>query len=102
MARLIDKDNLIKTIPNTDIDMFENCGRCTLLDKEEVIAIINKAPTIDAEPVRHGKWLYIEHKLSKDYSIAYYCCSECDFPTYSDQDKYYCPNCGAKMKGEEE
>lgn len=51
MARLIDKYNLIKTIPNTDIDMFENCGRCTLLDKEEVIAIINKAPTIDAVEV---------------------------------------------------
>ena len=51
MARLIDADNIIKTIPNTNIDMFENCGRCTLLDKEDVIALINKAPTIDVEPV---------------------------------------------------
>ena len=47
------------------------------------------APTIDAEPIRHGRWI--------DCSNGWMC-SECEQDnTY---DKPYCPNCGAKMDGE--
>lgn len=47
---------------------------------------IKCAPTVDAEPVRHGKWI--------DRKIAYICnrCRCGADRTYS-----YCPNCGAKM-----
>lgn len=103
--RLIDADALIKAIPNTDADIFENCRRCNLLDKEQVIAIINNAPTIEAEPVRQGKWIGTEYDGYADGSPIYYewICSECKTITEDDEPIWnYCPHCGAKMKGEEE
>ena len=60
---------------------------------------IDNAPTIDAEPVRHGRWLY------NSYPTVWYghgeppewVCSECEERAYNTYD--YCPNCGAKMDG---
>lgn len=57
---------------------------------------IDAAPTIDAEPVRHGKWLY-----SRQYGTY---CSECGAAAfeivgeqYSKLHTRYCWECGAKM-----
>ena len=57
-------------------------------------------PTVDAEPVRHGKWHV------RPYDII---CSACgksfdfDYPAnVCVQDYHYCPNCGAKMDGGEQ
>lgn len=52
------------------------------------------------EPVRHGRWLY------NSYPTVWYghgeppewVCSECEERAYNTYD--YCPNCGAKMDGE--
>lgn len=76
---------------------------------ENVLLRIEEIPTIDAEPVRHGKWI----KMS-DADGIYYACSECGneltriesfdpqfdlFPRLKSIDKTnYCPNCGAKME----
>ena len=49
MARLIDADELKKTIPETRVDIFENCRYCVLLDKEQVTELIDAAPTIDVD-----------------------------------------------------
>ena len=48
---------------------------------------IDNMPTIEAEPVKHGRWMY-----------PFYC-SECGFAPYysSDLTYNYCPNCGARM-----
>ena len=52
---------------------------------------IEEAPTIEAEPVRHGEW---KKRLNEST------CSECKFIYYSNKDEWnYCPNCGAKMDG---
>lgn len=47
----------------------------------------NYAPVVDAEPVKHGRWMY-----------PFYC-SACGFEPYysSDLTYNYCPNCGAIM-----
>ena len=56
-------------------------------------AIAMKAPTVDAEPVRHGRWMKFNDEFSK--------CSLCNYPIYTAWNKTnYCPNCGAKMRGE--
>lgn len=52
---------------------------------------IKCAPTVDAESVRHGKWLE-----GADGSVM---CSECSQVIRYDIG-YFCPNCGAKMDGE--
>lgn len=67
---------------------------------------INEAPAVDAEPTRHGKWLF------SDYD--YFTCSVCGGQYFTDADSTkdaeamlennayypYCPYCGASMKGE--
>lgn len=59
--------------------------------RKSVLRIVDEAPTIDAEPVRHGRW---ECYLSDPF------CSECD--EFAETVTNYCPNCGAKMDLEEE
>lgn len=110
MARLIDADVLILALETQDYsgspESLEDWTPQDLTKAE--IADINNAPTIDAEPVRHGKWI----KMS-DADGHYYACSECGeelyrewsfdreydlFPKKKTIDKtHYCPNCGAKM-----
>ena len=57
--------------------------------------LIQKAPTVDAEPVRHGRWIY---DFNEDGYDGYRCsnCMEHRQIDYKD-DYHYCPNCGAKM-----
>ena len=51
---------------------------------------------VEAEPVRHGKWIFNKEKLTWE-------CSMCKYPTDSIFDESrtpYCPDCGAKMDGD--
>jgi len=62
------------------------------------IATIKKLPTIEAEPVKHGKW---------DMSSGVAVCKACgkaprEFYIANSEHWHYCPNCGAKMEGAEE
>ena len=54
---------------------------------------INEMPAIEAEPVKHGKWLGYP---------ALWECSECGKWIHKDEIKYFnyqfCPHCGAKME----
>lgn len=54
---------------------------------------INEMPTVDAEPVNHGKWIY-------DESYTLYC-SHCRNVAYYSEwgaEKFdFCPYCGADM-----
>lgn len=65
--------------------------------REEVISVedIERAPTIEAEPVRHGKW-DVKQSGWSDYDCV---CSECGLSGTPDYN--YCSNCGAKMDGDE-
>lgn len=81
---------------------YIDCGHLrppseTCFSELDVVRMLDKQPTIDAEPVRHGRWVY-----GDDVDIQ---CSECGKDAMSDWMKYtqvyspYCPWCGAKMKG---
>lgn len=65
-----------------------------------LLEVAKSAPAVDAEPVRHGRWVYGE-----DVDIQ---CSECGRDAMSDWMKYtqvyspYCPWCGAKMAAKED
>lgn len=85
--RLIDADALIKTLNEEKIKF-----------NADVNYFILNAPTIDAEPVRHGKWTWEEcvYKCSECSHKAYGNILECMDGTYK-----YCPNCGARMEIEE-
>lgn len=89
MPRLIDADD-----PKLREKVYAPSDNAGIEDYPPMIewADILDAPTIEAEPVRHGKW-----KLSsyKDYAM----CTVCVFKrSIDDQIGWnYCPNCGAKM-----
>lgn len=54
-------------------------------------------PTIEAEPVRHGRWVERPNTKGQVY------CSECgtlEKTTDNNFKSMHCPHCGAKMDGE--
>lgn len=67
------------------------------------IDAIKHAPTINAQPVKRGHWMYPKHDF-------FYRCSECGIELIDDhfeqigifKDGYmpFCPNCGADMRGD--
>ena len=60
--------------------------------------VIDEQPTVDAEPVRHGHWIF-NPKDALEMMFTLPKCSECgaESPVVGN----YCPHCGAKMDGEE-
>lgn len=60
-------------------------------------------PTVDAVPVRHGKWLPKHHYIAGHEFVSGHICSECgDDALNAEGDEFltdYCPNCGADMRG---
>lgn len=58
---------------------------------------LNKQPTIEAEPVRHGRWELVTTKFvaAKYVRVGY--CQNCNEERLVDN---YCPHCGAKMDGD--
>ena len=72
------------------------CERESLLKWKDILAVLDEAPTIEAEPVRHGRW--------DDEDNARWVCTLCGSWYIVDSNGYmhYCPHCGAKMDKKEE
>lgn len=79
MSRYIDADKI----------KFQYLPLALLPDMFVTRADIEKIPTADVAPVRHGHY----REVGKRSTI--FVCSACDIP-YPYTTKY-CPNCGAKM-----
>lgn len=67
---------------------------CRACDVDDLKMELDEAPTIDAEPIRHGKW--IGEAEDWRHQIEWYECSQCHFE--SSTAYKYCPQCGALMK----
>ena len=66
-----------------------------------IISRIDEAPTVDAEPVRHGKWINCgTYDQGYQVTLECECCGE-SVNGYV-QDYKYCPYCGAKLEAYEE
>lgn len=100
--RLIDALKVI-----TEIERFKG-----YLDEDMMLRIkiaINRLPTIEAEPIKHGKWIWVEDVPLEDGETEYdresfYQCSECDAYDLRLKDCHadYCWSCGAKMEVNDE
>lgn len=84
--RLIDADTLKAEFTGNFNEMWHYTG---------IRAVIDVAPTIDAEPVRHGHWVN-GHVAWNHYRR----CSECGKVFSNSSKTNYCSNCGAKMMDE--
>ena len=83
---------------------FKNCcfsydGNCTnKIEYDRCEYRIAKCDLAEAEPVRHGKWIYHPDDLFPCESKQE--CSICHSKElFTLDNENYCPNCGAKMDG---
>lgn len=102
--RLIDADSLKSYI---------YCGHLrhpteTCFSEIDVVRMIDKQPTVDAETVRNGRWKGEGDGYADGYPVmdVWYCsvCGYCiddgtDDPSFLPK---YCQNCGAKMDEKED
>lgn len=65
------------------------------------------APTIDAEPVKHGRWIIHREEIFEPNRSECYMnrplpteCSVCGFAEMRASRFAFCPNCGTKMDGD--
>lgn len=91
---LIDRENLINQMES---HIYWGDSAVGLLE------VAKAAPTIEAEPVRHGEWVGIEFNGYADGCPVYdlWECSECGHEHKGESDTLtdYCPDCGTKMDG---
>ena len=61
---------------------------------------IDSMPTIEAKPVKHGRWFKTGQSFVHPDKFRNYVCSVCGFEldTQIRQEPNYCPNCGADMR----
>lgn len=88
--RLIDEDALMSAVMAQEV-----------VDKSVAKRLIIQAPTVDAVPVKQGRWIKCTHRHWEDR----YECSKCGYDTEVDtlMEKpiyNFCPYCGARMDGE--
>ena len=99
--RLIDANTLKKAL-DEQMRFEENC-------RDSVFDIIDNVPTIiwcsensdglplmDLRPRQKGEWIA---KTTYD-GLSYWICNQCQRPCY-DEGYYFCPICGADMRGEQ-
>ena len=100
MMRPIDADKLLEKmqdrLPKED-DILEPVSTCAKIARR----LVEKAPTIDAVEVVHGRWEQIGYDEAMN-RITCSCCLEYWNIEDNDTETFnYCPNCGAKMDGDE-
>lgn len=128
MSDLIEREALLESVRKWIMDTSEirdSLGRQYNKGLLRAIKEIQRAPAVDAEPVRHGKWMLEAHDERVNYRWNVTAeCSECcnghteiwagffpitpgciakDIALQSAAEvklSNYCPNCGARM-GEE-
>lgn len=119
MPRLIDADALIDDVTERYCNNCERrkgikngkqkviydigdapCRACAVDDMKDEL---ENAPTVDAEPVRHGHWVrHLDTRFGRKLNDTIRC--SCCGITFSTEDmirRSYCPNCKAKMDEEE-
>lgn len=92
MTRLIDADALILQM-ESDANQMED--PIAIMFTYAAINDIKHAPTVNAEPVRHGQWDYVTV-----VDEGFWRCSICGTPSEAigaNKLYKYCPFCGARM-----
>lgn len=79
-------------------------GSGSVGDIKDAIERIKNAPAVDAEPVRHGRWYKPKGMMPPEHHGRHRC-SVCDHMAFYERLgreglSDYCPNCGARMNGE--
>lgn len=81
----------------------------TDIQRQALVEALERVPTIEVEPVKHGRW--IKHLFEREWDICSYCKTGTKRREYGVTDEgkewvteygyKYCPWCGAKMEEQE-
>ena len=95
--RLIDAEKLAE-VHNRYLAKLRNSGISVGLRMgiKTCLTFLNNANTIEAEPVKKGRW---ETNSDRPDSLICSIC-KCGFDMWKHDPHNYCPNCGAKMDGD--
>ena len=108
MAEYLDRDdvlNVIDYIRTKYISVYNRRNKCNQFWADTIRYFekrINNLDDYDVEPVRHAKWVLIDECVNEGVY-----CSNCHKKVYRAEyanqkvKSNYCPNCGAKMEGNE-
>ena len=83
MAEYIEREAAIRALLN---DAPEQVG----YSREDAADCIRYMDAADVDPVRHGRWLYVDTDTEQ-----FFLCNRCKKKEYWESN--YCPNCGCKM-----
>ena len=97
MGRLIDEQ--------TAYDILTDYYHHTTDTQHEALKeALEMVPTVDAVPVRHGRWQWVSSTYDRIPCEKRYWCSKCHHETIthdSEPWERFCPNCGARMDGKD-
>ena len=104
MAEYIKRTAVFEQFDNADADVCETDdfgGVDYGFGMKNIKELINAIPAADVAPVVHGKWIV---RFDGPYKRRRCYCSHCGKHNgvggiAKNQEKPYCPNCGAKMDG---
>lgn len=103
MAEYIDRETFLKNIeeryclPCKEAGRDHNGCKCRACWVDDMRGDVIDATADDVAPVVHGRW------LCGDYYDIGDVCSECDWDSQMTHPSYrYCPNCGARMDGDDD
>lgn len=105
MPRLIDADAFERAMYEEAFEKDTNMQRwdsgCWIRYKLYE-RVLDEQPTIDAEPVRHGKWIFKPTFPNDDseFPMGSLVCSICGSHHSNETPCNYCDNCGARMDNE--
>ena len=88
-----------------EIRLIDANALCRVVDRYKgsypaasaIISVVAAAPTIEAEPVRHARWVTCNDGSDFDGETV---CTGCKGVSPSGWWWKYCPHCGAKMDGQ--
>ena len=98
MSRYIDADKLLEVLNG-----FTKFYHLDMLSVGTFIDMVTDMPTADVVEVKHGRWIKDRLCSTSGGTYGVRRCSVCE--DYYQDVGYgwnYCPNCGAKMEGEED
>ena len=111
LKQYIDDCKVCDHCPDKNMRCYDGCELPDFLTKQWE-RIIDEQPIIEAEPVRHGKWIpcaksgLVLTELMRKEGLKWYGfkCSVCNFIRKGNAltEANYCEHCGARMDGEGE
>ena len=96
---LIDLDELKKFPIRADNYDKKHGNENFVMGIEAVLEYAENLPTVDAEPVRHGRWVNGECTNCKHNLIELCSGEDYELDMYAEFDAEFCPFCGARMDG---